>query len=384
MMTEKYIFLQEEILDYKNYLESFINKELKEFYENTEIIIDVNILKKSLERIIEYGLINSNRNSDEETDLGIWSKNQKNLNYSLIALLLLGKLNGGLAYLCHKLSLVQYLLLSIDSKSFSDQFGIYDAWIETQGNYGLCRNILAKFICDQELNEREINILKDYFFVFEEKIIQYPDFIKFLYILSFENLKLYLNLYEVEIIEKLFSSHGLEELRTYKTKLKKINQISISKELYINLIIKEMLGILTISCGRLIYAFEKALRYTKERTQGGDLIYNYPAVQNLLFNADSILQISLNSIFSLSYQENSLSLLSKVLKIKKILMPLIVSGISDCLQCFGGYGYMRDYGIEKAYRDANHLKQLLGTNYEISIFLSELEKNLNLVVNYES
>lgn len=383
-MIEKYISLQDEILDYKNYLENFINKELKEFYENTEIIVDLNILKKSLDRISEYGLINSNLNFGEEMDLAIWSKNQKNLNYSLIALFLLGKLNGGLAYLSHKISLAQFLLLSLNSKSVDEKFKKNEVWLETQGNYGLCRNILAKYLLDQELNEKEISSLQDYFFLQEEKIIQFLDFIKFLYIFSFENHQLFLNLYEVEIIEKLSSSHGLEELRTYKANLKKVNQISISKELYVDLLLREILGILSISGGRLFYALEKTFRYTKERTQGGNLIYHYPAIQNLLFNADSILQISLNSIFSLSYQENSLSLFSKVLRIKKILMPLIVSGISDCLQCFGGYGYMRDYGIEKAYRDANYLKQILGTNYEISIFLSELEKNLNLVVHYES
>ncbi len=77
-------------------------------------------------------------------------------------------------------------------------------------------------------------------------------------------------------------------------------------------------------------------------------------------------------------ETDSISLLAQILRIKKTLMPLIVEGISHCLQTFVGYGHMRDYEIEKAYRDVNQLLKMMGTSYEISLVLSELEKELNL------
>ncbi len=46
----------------------------------------------------------------------------------------------------------------------------------------------------------------------------------------------------------------------------------------------------------------------------------------------------------------------------------------DALQIFGGYGYMRDYGVEKAMRDAAVLSLLPLSNARAELLITALEK----------
>ena len=257
--------------------------------------------------------------------------------------------------------------------------GNFPSWNFVQGNYGIARNLLAKYLFSP-IDKNELSALSQYFEISQPTIIQIPDFISYFSFFSIDDSNLSdhsftLNLAKIHSRKLLYPSHGIEEIKTSEIQFEIVQSFNVPSNLFMEIFSRQILGNLSIATGRLIYAFLKALKYTNERIQGGQLIFEYPAIQNLLFNAESIIELSLNSLFQCGTYHSEKDLLLKVFRIKKQIMPLIVNGISDCLQTHGGYGYMRDYGIEKAYRDANHLKQLYGTSNEISIFIAEAYKN---------
>ncbi|GIX43242.1 MAG: hypothetical protein KatS3mg129_2975 [Leptospiraceae bacterium] len=375
-MIQRYIQIPEEQEEFYQYLNDYIKKTISEEYQNTEHVVSEEIIYKHIQNLIEFGLIYSPVN--KENEYSIWNYYQKNILISIISLLELGIVNGGLSYITHQYSLFNYCLSYI--KEHYNQSFEFPFWILLQGNYGLARNLLAKYLFSQEDKELYIQNLKHYFELPESFILQIPDFFEYF---SFFNINdqniqknnLNFNIAKIQSKKLLNPSHGLEEIKTYEIEYNTIISIPVDISLYIDLFSKQLLGNLSIATGRLVYAFQKALKYTNERIQGGKLIYNYPAIQNLLFNADSTIEIALNSLFACNKLSFDKDLFLKVLRIKKQLMPLILQGVSDCLQTHGGYGYMRDYGLEKAYRDVNHLKQYLGTSFEISLFLAEVYKH---------
>ncbi len=369
-MLESYI-VSRELQEYYFYIRDFFKKTLFEDYQNTEIVIPEEVLYNHIQALIDFGLIFSDRSGEDE--LSIWNyyrKDPESFLYSIICLIELGTINGSLGYISHQYSLSAYCKSFI--KERYNKTLDYPFFLQLQGNYGLGRDVVASFIFSQSLENLENKeSLQEYFHFSNPIVMQIPDFIKRFAFFSVNSDRLSFHLAEILNKKSLYPSHGFDEIPTFEIFYKEIDNFTIEKELYIDLFTKQILGNIAISIGRLIYAFQKGWKYSQERSQGGNYIIEYPAIQNLLFNANSIIEIAINSTFYLMNCTSQIDLLLKSLKIKKIIMPLLVQGISDCLQVHGGYGYMKDYGIEKAYRDANHLKQLLGTSYEISIFLSK-------------
>jgi acyl-CoA dehydrogenase len=110
-------------------------------------------------------------------------------------------------------------------------------------------------------------------------------------------------------------------------------------------------------------AFEEALKYSKERVQFGKPICENQAIQFMF--AD--MAISIESARALLWKaawhidqgepDIALSAMSKCYA-SDIAMRITV----DALQIFGGYGYMKDYPMEKLMRDAKITQIYEGTN----------------------
>lgn len=369
-MIEKYIKIPENQIEFYQYIKDYIKKISIE-YQNTEHNVPEEILKKHTKELIELGIINLDTNDNE---FALWNYEQKhNLLFSILCLLELSIINGSLGYIAH-----QFALSTFINRSLNLSLDI-SPWNLTQGNYGIARNLLAKYLFSQ-IDKNDWNALKQYFEMPQPITIQIPDFVEYLSFFSIDEQNLSdnsftLRLAKIHSRKQQYPSHGFDEIKTSEIHYEIIQSYAVSSSLFTEILSRQILGNLSIATARLIYAFLKALKYTNERIQGGHLIFDYPAIQNLLFNAESTIELSLNSLFQCGTYHSEKDLLLKVLRIKKQIMPLIVYGISDCLQTHGGYGYMRDYGLEKAYRDANHLKQLYGTSNEISLFIAEVYKN---------
>lgn len=111
-------------------------------------------------------------------------------------------------------------------------------------------------------------------------------------------------------------------------------------------------------------ALDLALEYARERIQFGTPIINFQAIQFML--AD--LGIKIEAARALLYQtarmvDAGITDVAKESAMCKVFASdVAVQTAIDAVQIFGGYGYMRDYPIEKFMRDAKITQIYEGTN----------------------
>ena len=156
-------------------------------------------------------------------------------------------------------------------------------------------------------------------------------------------------------------------------------------------------------------AYQNALNYSKERKQGkshssktkngADLIIDHADIRRTLLNMKSIIEGERALSFWLA-QQTEVSLHHKDNKIKEealdlvsLMTPVVKSlftdmGMeitSDAMQIFGGYGYIKDQGIEQLYRDNRITPIYEGTNSVQSIdlvFRKLVNKDRDIIDRY--
>lgn len=108
-------------------------------------------------------------------------------------------------------------------------------------------------------------------------------------------------------------------------------------------------------------AFEEAIAYAKERYKGGTKIIHHQAVQRML--VDMVLGIKTARLMTwLAAYESDAGCPAAGAGIAKVYASeMAVKITNDAMQVFGGYGYMRDFPLEKLVRDAR-----LGPIYDAS------------------
>jgi alkylation response protein AidB-like acyl-CoA dehydrogenase len=110
-------------------------------------------------------------------------------------------------------------------------------------------------------------------------------------------------------------------------------------------------------------AYEEALNYAKERKQFGKPISNFQAIQFMLadmaMNIEAARLLVYKSVYLL--QEGKPSIKSSSFA-KCFASDTAVKVASDAVQIHGGYGYIREYAVEKYYRDAKIMQIYEGTN----------------------
>lgn len=109
-------------------------------------------------------------------------------------------------------------------------------------------------------------------------------------------------------------------------------------------------------------AFEQARDYAKTRKQFGKHLKDFQAIQFKL--ADMAMQIEASRL--LIYQATMLQMKGMDFRIASAMCKAFVSEMaikvtSDALQIFGGYGYTRDFPIERMMRDARITQIYTGT-----------------------
>ncbi len=111
-------------------------------------------------------------------------------------------------------------------------------------------------------------------------------------------------------------------------------------------------------------AFDHAVRYARERHQFGQSIASFQAIQFML--ADMATQIEAaraliyNTAKMIDAGEKDFAKESAMSKV--LAGDVAMSVTTDAVQIFGGYGYMKDYPIEKYMRDAKITQIYEGTN----------------------
>jgi len=113
-------------------------------------------------------------------------------------------------------------------------------------------------------------------------------------------------------------------------------------------------------------ALDETVRYAREREQFEKKIISFQAIQHLL--ADMAIQVEaaralVYSVARYIDQEKNPKEISKVSGMAKVFASDVAMKVTtDAVQIFGGYGYMREYPVEKMMRDAKILQIFEGTN----------------------
>ena len=113
-------------------------------------------------------------------------------------------------------------------------------------------------------------------------------------------------------------------------------------------------------------ALDEAVRYAREREQFDKKIISFQAVQHLLADMATQVEAARALVYSVArYVDGSKNPteISKVSGMAKVFASDVAMKVTtDAVQVFGGYGYMRDYPVEKMMRDAKILQIYEGTN----------------------
>lgn len=123
------------------------------------------------------------------------------------------------------------------------------------------------------------------------------------------------------------------------------------------------IGIAAMAVGLAQAAYERALRYAKERKQFGKRLSQMQAIQFKL--ADMAMEIELARTFV--YRAAWLKDTGRPYKKEAAMAKLYASEMAlrvayEAIQIHGGYGYMHDYEVERIYRDARLLTIGEGTS----------------------
>jgi alkylation response protein AidB-like acyl-CoA dehydrogenase len=113
-------------------------------------------------------------------------------------------------------------------------------------------------------------------------------------------------------------------------------------------------------------ALDEAVRYAREREQFGKKIISFQAVQHLLADMATQVEAARALVYSVARyidQDKDPKEMSKVSGMAKVFASDVAMRVTtDAVQVFGGYGYMREYPVEKMMRDAKILQIYEGTN----------------------
>ncbi|MBN2412206.1 acyl-CoA dehydrogenase family protein [candidate division KSB1 bacterium] len=111
-------------------------------------------------------------------------------------------------------------------------------------------------------------------------------------------------------------------------------------------------------------AFDHAVRYSRERKQFGQSISSFQAIQVMLADMATQIEASRALIYATAKMVDAgIKDYGKESAMCKLFAgDMAMKVTTDAVQIFGGYGYMRDYPIEKYMRDAKITQIYEGTN----------------------
>ena len=123
-------------------------------------------------------------------------------------------------------------------------------------------------------------------------------------------------------------------------------------------------GVASQALGIAQGALDLTVAYIKERKQFGKPISSFQGVQFMLADMATEIEAARALIYATARMVDSgAKKISKDSAIAKLFASdMAMKVTTDCVQLFGGYGYMRDYPIEKYMRDAKITQIYEGTN----------------------
>jgi len=107
-------------------------------------------------------------------------------------------------------------------------------------------------------------------------------------------------------------------------------------------------------------ALDASLKYVKERHQFNKPIAEFQAVQFQLAQAATELEAARLMVYNAARLEDTQASYTKEAAMAKLFSSQVAEHVTSlAVELFGGYGYTKEYPVEKFYRDAK-----IGTIYE--------------------
>lgn len=123
------------------------------------------------------------------------------------------------------------------------------------------------------------------------------------------------------------------------------------------------IGIAAQAVGMARAAYEYALEYSKERTSFGKPINQHQAVQFKLADMATQVEAARQMVLhAAQLRDNNLPCLKEASMAKLFASEIAEKVCSDAIQVLGGYGYLRDYPVERIYRDVRIAQIYEGTS----------------------
>jgi alkylation response protein AidB-like acyl-CoA dehydrogenase len=108
-----------------------------------------------------------------------------------------------------------------------------------------------------------------------------------------------------------------------------------------------------LSLGIAKGAYEAALKYSKEREQFGQPISKFQSIAFKLADMATEIEAAELLLYQAAYLKNNKKKMTKESAIAKYYASEVaVRTANEAVQIFGGYGYTKDFPVEKFYRDA--------------------------------
>ncbi len=123
-------------------------------------------------------------------------------------------------------------------------------------------------------------------------------------------------------------------------------------------------GIAALGIGLGQAALDEAVSYAKQRVQFGKPVMSFQAVQHILADMATSLEAARALVYSAGrYMGSKPKKISKISAMSKLFATDMAMRVTtDAVQVMGGYGYMKEYPVEKMMRDAKVLQIYEGTN----------------------
>lgn len=123
------------------------------------------------------------------------------------------------------------------------------------------------------------------------------------------------------------------------------------------------ISIAALAVGIAQAAFEKALQYAKERVQFGQTISKFQAIQFKLADMAMEIELARNMVYKAAWLKDQGKPFTKEASFAKLFASEMGFRVcNQAIQIHGGYGYMKEYGVERHLRDIKLMEIGEGTS----------------------
>jgi len=131
------------------------------------------------------------------------------------------------------------------------------------------------------------------------------------------------------------------------------------------------IGIASQAVGIAQAALDEAIKYSQQRHQFGKPISSFQAIQWMIAEMATRVEAARHLVLSAAYRKDKGERISKEAAMAKLFAAETAVFVTDrAIQVFGGYGYTREYPVERLYRDARITGIYEGTSEVMKMVIS--------------